>query len=68
MAEIDPHTLRVAAGLIRARMSRLDMDAKMDGLQRLGASRVLKQLAVDFEVSANHVGKPSRSKRKAHRA
>jgi len=67
MAEIDPHTVRAAAELIRARMSRLDMDTKMDGLQRIGATRVLKQLAVDLEASANHVGKPSRSTSKSPR-
>ena len=65
MAEIDPHTLRVAAGLIRSRLSHLDMDTQMDGLQRLGAARVLKQLAVDFEISADHVSKPARARKRS---
>jgi len=65
MPDLDPHTLRVVAGLIRSRMSRLDMDTRMDGLQRLGAARALKELAVDFEVAADHVRKPSRVKKSA---
>lgn len=65
MAEIDPHTLRVAAGLIRSRIKRLDMDGRMDGLQRLGAKGALSQLAVDLEVSADHVAKPARSRKRS---
>ena len=56
MAEIDPHTLRVAASLIRSRIARLGQDGRLDGLQRLGAHRTLTQLATDLEVSADHVG------------
>mgnify|MGYP003578026157 len=56
MAEIDPHTLRVAASLIRSRIARLDQDGRLDGLQRLGAHRTLTQLATDLEISADHVG------------
>lgn len=55
MAEIDPHTLRVAASLVRSRMAHLGRDARMDGLQRLGAHRTLKQLAIDLEISADHI-------------
>jgi len=60
MDEIDPHTLRVAADLVRGRMKHLHLDPRMDGLQRLGAARVLRQLAIDLDVSAEHVGKPAR--------
>lgn len=60
MAEIDPHTLRVAA----SRIARLDQDGRLDGLQRLGAHRTLTQLATDLEISADHVGpRPPRSRR-----
>lgn len=60
MTELDPHTLRVAASLIRSRIANLKLDPRMDGLQRLGAHRSLTQLAVDFEISADHVGPPRR--------
>lgn len=56
MTELDPHTLRVAASLVRSRIDNLKRDPRMDGLQRLGAHRTLTQLAVDLEVSAEHVG------------
>ena len=59
MPELDPHTLRVAASLIRSRIANLRRDQRMDGLQRLGAHRILTQLALDFEVCADHAG-PSR--------
>lgn len=65
MNEIDPHTLRVAASLVRSRIARLRLDPRMDGLQRLGAHRALTQLAVDLEVSAVHAGPPRRRKRTA---
>jgi hypothetical protein len=55
MAEVDPHTLRVAASLIRSRIDRLNQNGRMDGLERLGAHRALSQLAIDLEVSAEHV-------------
>src|SRR3546814_5083295 len=63
MNEIDPHTLRVAASLVRSRIARLKLDPRMDGLQRLGAHRTLTQLAVDLKVSANYAGPPRRRKR-----
>lgn len=62
MEELDPHTLRVAASLVRARIGRLKHDPRMDGLQRLGAHRTLTQLAIDLEVSADHA-QPSRGRR-----
>lgn len=37
----------------------------MDGLQRLGAERALSQLAMDLEVSADHVAKPARSRKRS---
>jgi hypothetical protein len=60
MAGLDPHTLRVAASLIRSRIANLQRDPGMDGLQRLGAHRALSQLAADLEVSADHAGPHSR--------
>ena len=63
MAEIDPHTLRVAASLVRSRIAGLTRDTRMDGLQRLGAHRTLTQLAIDLEVSADHAGPPKRRSR-----
>ncbi len=65
MEELDPHTLRVAASLIRSRIATLKLDGRMDGLQRLGAQRTLTQLAVDLEVSADHVGPARRRRRTA---
>ncbi|GAY24704.1 MULTISPECIES: hypothetical protein [Sphingobium] len=62
MAELDPHTLRVAASLIRLRIANLHRDPRMDGLQRLGAHRTLTQLAIDIEASADHVGRTRRRK------
>lgn len=56
MDELDPHTLRVAASLVRSRIANLNRDPRMDGLQRLGAHRSLTQLAIDLEVSADHAG------------
>ncbi|MCF8706995.1 hypothetical protein [Rhizorhapis sp. SPR117] len=64
MTELDPHTLRVAASLVRSRIANLKRDSRMDGLQRLGAHRTLTQLAVDLEVSADHAG-PRRRRRPA---
>jgi len=64
MADLDSHTLRVAASLVRGRIRTLKLDPRMDGLQRLGAHRTLTQLAIDLEVSADHVG-PVRRPRKA---
>ncbi|MEA3388494.1 hypothetical protein ACH37Y_17890 [Sphingomonas paucimobilis] len=65
MTELDPHTLRVAASLVRSRIKTLKLDGRMDGLQRLGAQRTVTQLAVDLEVSADHVGPPRCRKRTA---
>ena len=62
MTELDPHTLRVAASLVRSRVANLSRDTRLDGLQRLGAHRTLTQLAVDLEVSADHAG-PRRRRR-----
>jgi hypothetical protein len=62
MAELDPHTLRVAASLVRSRIINMKRDQRLDGLQRLGAHRLLTQLALDLEVSADHVG-PRRRRR-----
>lgn len=63
MAELDPHTLRVAASLVRGRLATIKLDPRMDGLQRLGAHRTLTQLAIDLEVSADHVGPPPRGRK-----
>lgn len=63
MEELDPHTLRVAASLVRSRIARLTLDPRLDGLQRLGAHRTLTQLAIDLEVSADHTGPRSRRRK-----
>src|SRR3546814_6489862 len=63
MNEIDPHTLRVAASLVRSLIARLKLDPRMDGLQRLGAHLTITQLEVDLKVSANYAGPPRRRKR-----
>jgi len=65
MADIDPHTLRVAASLVRSRIAGLGRDTRMDGLQRLGAHRTLTQLAIDLEISADHAGLPKRRSRRS---
>lgn len=54
--ELDPHTLRKAAELVRLRMASTTRNPRLDGLEKLGATRVLKQLAIDLDVSADHVG------------
>jgi len=36
--------------------STLNRDGRLDGLERLGAQKYLDQLAIDLEVSADHVG------------
>src|SRR3546814_15545073 len=56
MNEIDPHTLRVAASLVRSRTASLKLDPRMDALQRLGAHPTLPPLAVDLKFSANYPG------------
>lgn len=63
VAELDPHTLRVAASLVRGRLATIKLDPRMDGLQRLGAHRTLTQLAIDLEVSADHVGQHPRRRK-----
>ena len=60
--ELDPHTLRKAAELVRLRMASTSRSPRLDGLEKLGATRVLAQLATDLEVSADHVG-PQRRRR-----
>jgi predicted PhzF superfamily epimerase YddE/YHI9 len=64
MAELDAHTLRVVADLVRSRVAHLDMDTQLDGLQRIGVERCFNQLARDLDISADHAGKP-RSGRKS---
>lgn len=61
--ELDPHTLRVAASLARSRIANLPRNPRLDGLERLGATRALTQLATDLEISAEHVGPPRRRSR-----
>ncbi|CCW19725.1 hypothetical protein EBBID32_40950 [Sphingobium indicum BiD32] len=63
MEELDPHTLRVAASLVRSRIARLTLDPRLDGLQRVGAHRTLTQLAIDLEVSADYTGPRSRRRK-----
>ena len=61
MPEMDAHTIRTVAGLIRGRIERLPQDTSLDGMERLGAHRVLTQIAKDLEVSADFA-KPRRSR------
>jgi hypothetical protein len=63
MSEIDPHTLRTVATLVRGRMALLPKDRSLDGLERLGAHRCLDQLAKDLDISADHVG-PAQGRKK----
>ena len=58
--ELDPHTLRKAAELVRLRMASMARNPRLDGLEKLGATRVLAQLATDLDVSADHVGQRKR--------
>ncbi|GAA3274067.1 hypothetical protein ACQKJZ_11045 [Sphingomonas sp. NPDC019816] len=62
---VDPYTLRVAAQIVRSRLAMLSRNPHLDGLERLGASKMLKQLAVDLEVSADHVGPKRRQSSKS---
>ena len=62
--ELDPHTLRVAAKLVRSRIANLSRNSRLDGLERLGATRSLTQLAIDLDISADHVEPPRRRSRK----
>ena len=61
--ELDPYTLRKAAELVRLRMASTSRNPRLDGLEKLGATRVLGQLATDLEVSADHVGPRRRGRR-----
>jgi hypothetical protein len=64
MAEMDAHTIRTVAGLIRGRIARLPQDPSLDGMERLGAHGALTQLAKDLDVAAKFAG-PRRSRRVA---
>ncbi|AMU93212.1 hypothetical protein AOA14_01170 [Sphingopyxis terrae subsp. terrae NBRC 15098] len=50
---MDAETMRTVARLARSRADRGSSAAHGDGLQRLGAARALRQLAIDLEVSAD---------------
>lgn len=60
---MDAETIRTVAKLARARAERGSSAARGDGMARLGASRALLQLAVDLEVSADHIDRPRRPRR-----
>ena len=53
MPEMDAHTLRSIAELVRGRIERLPQNTSLDGMERLGAHGALTQLAKDLEVSAD---------------
>lgn len=58
---MDAETLRAAARIARGRAGRAKTDRsrlgdRRDGLERLGASRALDQLADDLEATASHIG------------
>src|SRR3546814_11944299 len=50
---MDAETMRTVARLARSRADRGSSATHGDGLERLGAARALRQLAVDLEVSAD---------------
>lgn len=51
---MDPETIRTVAKLARSRADHAGGSAaREDGMARLGASRALRQLAVDLEVTAD---------------
>ncbi|MEC3947590.1 hypothetical protein [Sphingobium sp. HWE2-09] len=52
MAPMDPETMRTIAQLARSRAERGSSAARGDGLERLGAARALRQLAVDLDATA----------------
>lgn len=55
MPEMDAHTMKAVADLVRGRIARLPQNAGLDGMERLGAHRVLTQLAKDLDASAEFV-------------
>ena len=60
MPEMDVHTIRTVAGLVRGRIARLPQETSLDGMERLGAHEALTQLARDLDVAADFA-KPRRS-------
>ncbi len=56
---MDAETLLAIAKLARSReaLQASSLASGKDGMQRLGAQRVLEQLAADLEVSAAHIGR-----------
>ena len=63
VAEIDPHTLRVVAGLVRSRMDHLHMDTHLDGLQCVGVTKCFRELATDLEITADEFGRAGRARK-----
>jgi len=61
---MDEETVRTIARLARSRAERESSAARGDGLERLGATRALRQLAVDLEVSANELARTAPRSRK----
>lgn len=53
MPEMDAHTIRTVAGLVRGRIARLPQDTSLDGMERMGAHGALTQLAKDLDVAAD---------------
>lgn len=54
---MDAETLSAVALIIRLRLSGLARHKEMDGLERLGAQKVLTQLAKDIELTADDIAK-----------
>ena len=61
MPEMDAHTIRTVAGLVRGRIERLPLDTSLDGMERLGAHGALTQLVKDLDVAAKFA-EPRRSR------
>lgn len=57
---MDAPTLIAVAELLRETVKGLPHDRRLDGLERLGAEKVLTRLARDLEISAPHFEKRKR--------
>ncbi|MCM3418776.1 hypothetical protein [Sphingopyxis alaskensis] len=61
---MDAETIRTVARLARSRAERGSSSGHGDGLERLGATRALRQRAIDLEVSANELERPRRRQKR----
>jgi hypothetical protein len=60
---MDPTALRAVAELARQRAARGSSAAQGDGLVRLGASRTMQQFAIDIEISATELERPTKKRK-----